>query len=337
MSLTNHVAIFVMAHVAAFAGAGLAFMLLSWASFFDVPNERSSHSGPVPRGAGLALTPLAAAAVAGVGLKVEGAAAEAVSIAWIALALGALSWIDDRRGLPAALRLLAHVAAIAYALSVMGASGPFFGGLLPGWLDVATAGFLWLWFVNLFNFMDGIDGITGTETAIIGSGAAVVALTAGTGGGISHIGIALAGLATGFLWWNWRPAKVFLGDVGSVPFGFLLGWLLLLLAARGQWAAALILPLYYLADATITLLRRIVRREPFWRAHRQHFYQRAALGRLGHAGVVLAVLAAGSVLIACAAAAALGWPWPALAGAVVAVAVLLRHLARAAFTTRSRR
>ena len=102
MSLTNHVAIFVMAHVAAYAGTGLAFMLLSWASFFDVPNERSSHSGPIPRGAGLALTPLAAAAVAGVGIKVAGAPPESLVIAGLAVALGVVSWIDDRRGLSAA-------------------------------------------------------------------------------------------------------------------------------------------------------------------------------------------------------------------------------------------
>ncbi len=337
MSLTNHVAIFVMAHVAAYAGTGLAFMLLSWASFFDVPNERSSHSGPIPRGAGLALTPLAAAAVAGVGVKVAGAPPESMVVAGLAVALGVVSWIDDRRGLSAALRLAAHVAAVGYALYAMRDGGPFFGGLLPGPLDTAAAGFLWLWFVNLFNFMDGIDGIAATETAIIGAGAAVVAGFAGIVGGVSHLGIALAGLATGFLWWNWHPAKVFLGDVGSVPFGFVLGWLLLLLAAQGQWAAALILPLYYLADATVTLARRIVRREKFWRAHRQHFYQRAALGRLGHAGVVFAVLAAGGALIACAAAAARGWPWPALVIAVAAVAIMLRRLARAGSGARSRR
>lgn len=333
MTWTTHVAVFVMVHVAAFAGTGLAFMLLSWMSLFDHPNERSSHASPIPRGAGLVVTPVAACAVGGIGLYGPKAPASAVVIASLALVLGLLSWLDDRRGVPVLLRFAAHAGAIAAALYVMRAAGPFLGGALPPWLDLAAAGFLWLWFVNLFNFMDGVDGITGTETALVGFGAAAAAALAGAAGGISLIGVSLAAAATGFLWWNWPPAKIFLGDVGSIPLGFLLGWLLLLLAQEGQWAAALILPLYYLADATLTLIRRILRRERFWQAHRKHFYQRAARGRLGHAGVTRAVLAAGAVLVAAAAAAALGFtPW-ALAGAGLVVAALLHRLSRAAATS----
>ncbi|MEK7244665.1 MAG: glycosyl transferase, partial [Pseudomonadota bacterium] len=179
----------------------------------------------------------------------------------------------------------------------------------------------------------GIDGIAGTETALVGFGAAVVAALTGAAGGLSLIGVSLVAAATGFLWWNWPPAKIFLGDVGSIPLGFLLGWLLLLLAQQGEWAAALILPLYYLADATLTLIRRVLRRERFWQAHRQHFYQRAARGRMDHAGVTLAVLAAGIVLVLSAAAAALGWtPW-ALAAAGLVVAALMLRLSRAGATS----
>ncbi len=323
-------AVFVMLHVAAFAGAGLAFMLLSWLNLFDHPNERSSHANPVPRGAGLVLTPVFALTVGGVGLYAPNPPASAVAVAAIVGALGVVFWFDDRRGLSIGFRLVAQIAAIAGALYVMRDLGPFFGGVFPPWLDRALAGFLWLWFTNLFNFMDGIDGISGVETAVIGAGAGVVAALTGAAGGLSLIGVALVAAATGFLWWNWQPAKIFLGDVGSVPLGFLLGWLLLLLAAHGQWAAALILPLYYFADATLTLMRRIVRREKFWRAHRQHFYQRAARGRLGHAGVALAVAACGGALILAAVAAAEGWTVPALIAAGVAVAALLYRLSRAA-------
>ena len=330
MTWTTHVAVFVMVHVAAFAGTGLAFILLSWLSLFDHPNERSSHSGPIPRGAGLVVTPILAAAVGGIGFYGPNAPASALAVAGLALALGFVSWRDDRRGLPIPVRLVAQAGAIAAALYVMRDAGPFFGGALPPGLDLAAAGFLWLWFVNLFNFMDGIDGIAATETVLIGFGAAIVAALVGAVGGLSLIGVSFAAAATGFLWWNWPPAKIFLGDVGSIPLGFLLGWLLLLLAQQGQWAAALILPLYYLADATLTLAGRILRRERFWQAHRQHFYQRAARGTLGHAGVTLAVLAAGVVLIAAAAAAALGFtPW-ALGMAGLVVALLLHRLARAA-------
>lgn len=330
MTLTAHVAVFVFVHVAALAGTGLAFMLLSWLTLFDHPNERSSHVRPIPRGAGLMLTPIAVGVVGGIGLYGPNPPASAVAVAVLALALGLVSWFDDRRGLPVLLRLAAHVLAIAAALYVMRDAGPFLGGALPPELDLAVAGFLWLWFVNLFNFMDGIDGIAGTETAIVGFGAAVVAVLSGAAGGLSLIGVSFAAIATGFLWWNWPPAKIFLGDVGSIPLGFLLGWLLLLLAQQGQWAAALILPLYYLADATLTLARRILRREKFWRPHRQHFYQRAARGQMGHAGVTRAVLLAGIALVLCAAAAALDLTLWALAGAVLVVAALLYRLSRGA-------
>ncbi|MSO85835.1 MAG: glycosyltransferase family 4 protein [Rhodospirillales bacterium] len=330
MTWTTHVAVFVMVHVAAFAGTGLAFMLLSWLSLFDHPNERSSHSGPIPRGAGLVVTPVLVAAVGGIGFYGPNAPASAIAVAGLALVLGFVSWRDDRHGLPIPVRLVAQAGAIAAALYVMRDAGPFLGGVLPPWLDLAVAGLFWLWFTNLFNFMDGIDGVAATETVLVGFGAAIVAALAFAPGGLSLIGVSFAAAATGFLWWNWPPAKIFLGDVGSIPLGFLLGWLLLLLAQEGQWAAALILPLYYLADATLTLAGRILRRERFWQAHRQHFYQRAARGRMGHAGVTLAVLAAGVVLIAAAAAAALGFtPW-ALAAAGLVVALLLYRLSRAA-------
>jgi UDP-N-acetylmuramyl pentapeptide phosphotransferase/UDP-N-acetylglucosamine-1-phosphate transferase len=137
----------------------------------------------------------------------------------------------------------------------------------------------------------------------------------------------VAGAAFGFLPWNWQPARIFLGDVGSVPLGYALGWLLLSLAAAGAWAAALILPLYYLADATLTLMRRLARGERVWQAHREHFYQRATQAGRSHAAVVSLVALADAVLIALALGSA-RWPWAMLAAAVAAVALLLAVLAR---------
>ncbi|MDH3702467.1 MAG: glycosyl transferase, partial [Alphaproteobacteria bacterium] len=128
--------------------------------------------------------------------------------------------------------------------------------------------------------------------------------------------------ALGFLRFNWHPARIFLGDVGSVPLGYLLGWLLLQAAAAGYWAPALILPLYYLADATITLLRRAARREKVWQAHREHFYQRAVQNGRSHARVSLAVLAA-NVVLAALALVAVAQPVIALAAAATTVALLL--------------
>ncbi len=203
-----------------------------------------------------------------------------------------------------------------------------FQGWLPPWLDLLAAGFTWLWFINLFNFMDGIDGIAGTESVSIGVGIAFLAVLhlAANGLGVGLLGITIAASALGFLWWNWQPARLFMGDVGSVPLGYLLGWLLLTLAAAGLWAPALILPLYYLADASWTLTRRLLRGAKVWQAHREHFYQRAVQTGRSHASVVRRVFLADIVLVALALWAASGALWPALGLAAVTVAVLLVDL-----------
>jgi UDP-N-acetylmuramyl pentapeptide phosphotransferase/UDP-N-acetylglucosamine-1-phosphate transferase len=204
--------------------------------------------------------------------------------------------------------------------------GTVFQGLLPPALDTVAAALLWVWFVNLFNFMDGIDGIAGSEATAIGLGIVVVA------GGVSTLAVpavVIAAAALGFLVWNWAPARIFLGDVGSVPLGYLLGFLLYGLTLRGEWQAALILPLYFLTDASLTLLRRLARGERVWQAHREHFYQRAVQRGLSHAAVVLRVVAADIVLVACACAATKGWGFAALAVAALTVAALLIALGRA--------
>jgi UDP-N-acetylmuramyl pentapeptide phosphotransferase/UDP-N-acetylglucosamine-1-phosphate transferase len=297
-------------------------------AILDRPVERSSHRSPVPRGGGLALVPVILAAW--LALALLGAAPPAAAaIAGLAAALALLSWRDDRASLPAGVRLLGHVLAAGIGVLFL-PEGAVFQGSLPPLLDRAAAALLWVWFVNLFNFMDGIDGIAGIETAALGIGAALVAAGAGpAGAGNAALALSTASGALAFLRWNWHPAKVFLGDVGSVPLGFLLGWLLLRLAADGLWAPALILPLYYLADASLTLAARMLKGERFWQAHRRHFYQRA-LGQEGdHAAVARLVLAADAALVGLAVL-SLWRPWLALACAALAVAALLALLERRA-------
>jgi UDP-N-acetylmuramyl pentapeptide phosphotransferase/UDP-N-acetylglucosamine-1-phosphate transferase len=237
-------------------------------------------------------------------------------------ALAVTSWIDDLRTLSPATRLVAHITAVVAAMAWVSPHGLVFQGLLPFWYDAAAAVVLWVWFVNLFNFMDGIDGISGVEAASVSAGLALVSFLSPAAGLSPWPGAALAAVITGFLWWNWQPARIFLGDVGSVPLGFLLGWLLVETAAAGLWAPALILPLYYLADATITLGRRLVRRERVWKAHREHFYQLAVQRGRSHAAVARAALCANLALIALAVA-SLTRPWPAVVAAVFVVAMLL--------------
>ncbi len=302
------------------AATGLAVWWLRRRQILDHPNARSSHHRPTPRGGGLGVF----AVVVPAWCLVVGA--DPVIAA--AAALAALSWWDDLRGLTPLPRFAAQIAAVALGISALPADALVFQGLVPFWLDRAAAGFAWLWFVNLTNFMDGIDGITGAETLAITLGLIAVAV-AGAALPDHVVGGAavLAGAAAGFLVWNWHPARVFLGDVGSVPLGYLLGFLLLSTAAAGAWAAAVILPAYYLADATLTLLRRLVRGARVWQAHREHFYQRAVQHGRSHAAVVLAVTTLNLVLIALALGAVVA-PWAAIAAAAVAVVGLLALLTR---------
>lgn len=296
----------------------------------DHPNERSSHTQATPRGAGLGL--LAALLPAWLFLAVlippQSGAGEIAR--WLvpagALVLAAVSFIDDLRGLSQLVRILIQAAAVVAAIQLL--PGPVFQGLLAPFFDTGLAIIVWLWFINLFNFMDGIDGIAGVEAAGIGIGIYVIGiafmpLAAGHGQALT-----IAAAMMGFLVWNWHPARIFLGDVGSIPLGFLLGWLLLNLAASGMWQAALILPLYYLADASLTLLRRLLRGAVIWQAHREHCYQIAVLRGRSHAKVARAIALTNAVLVGLAfvAASPSNAPvlhWIMLATAAIVVALLM--------------
>jgi UDP-N-acetylmuramyl pentapeptide phosphotransferase/UDP-N-acetylglucosamine-1-phosphate transferase len=294
----------------------------------DRPNERSLHEVPTPLGGGIAV--VAGTLLGWAMLGRETGSTPALLLVPLATCLLAIvSWIDDLRGLSPQWRLLAQIPLVALGVAALPQRDAVFQGWLPPLLDALATGLLWLWFVNLFNFMDGIDGLDGAEAAAIGCGLLLFA-TIGSGLDPREAGLAacVAAAAIGFLVWNWAPARIFLGDVGSVPLGYLLGFMLIDLAARGHWKIALILPLYFLADATITLLRRLLRGERIWQAHRQHFYQRAVQGGLGHAAVVERVIAANLGLIACGWAAENGGGVLAVAAALAVVTALLLNLAR---------
>ncbi|CAA7621660.1 glycosyltransferase family 4 protein [Magnetospirillum sp. UT-4] len=290
--------------------------VLAWLharQILDHPNERSSHALPTPRGGGLATTPVMAALVLAAGwgtpLMVLGLGA---------LALLGISWWDDRVGLAPLPRLLSHAVAVAVGLALLPGDALVLGGAVPVWADRLLAGLAWLWFVNLYNFMDGIDGITGVETVSLGLGIALVA-----GSPLAPPSLVVAAVGGAFLLFNWHPAKLFLGDSGSVPFGYVLGGLLLQLALSGHLAAALILPAYYVADATITISRRALAGEKVWQAHRKHFYQRAVQGGKRHDQVAGLVASGNALLIACALLASSGRTWEGVAGALLVTAAML--------------
>ncbi len=307
-------------------------LVLGWlraGRIVDRPNARSSHLVPTPRGGGIALIGVLLPALIVVELRAGVALWRVALLGAAALLLAVVSWRDDRHAVGAFARLAVQLAAVVAGLAAVGIGAPAAYLGLSTWIMAPALALGWIWFLNLYNFMDGIDGITGVETAAIGVGLvalAVVILGAVDGQGLA--GLVLVGCALGFLIWNWQPAKIFMGVVGSVPLGFLVGASLLALANAGHWVPALILPLYYLADATITLLRRAARGEKVWRAHKEHFYQRGVQRGLSHGAVAAAVGVADAILIMLAVAAALGWRWPALAAAAAVVALLLAFFAR---------
>ncbi len=326
MDITFSVLLVLGAGVATFAATGFLLSWLKARTILDHPNERSSHASPIPKGGGIAVVAVLLGVWVVIALDRGAGPVETWAVPAIVFALASLSWIDDLRGLSPLVRLAAQAGAVAAALALVPDPVVFFGGLLPPVADRIAAGLLWVWFINLYNFMDGIDGITGVETVAIGLGVALVAFLAVLEPDFILYGLSAAAVAIGFLAWNRPPAKIFLGDVGSVPLGYLMGLLLLALCAEGQGPSALIISLYYLVDATVTLFRRALRGEKVWRAHHQHFYQRGLERGLDHAAVTRSIALANILLVALAGLAAWGQVVPALMGAGLTVLFLLAYL-----------
>ena len=284
---------FISSIAASIAVTRLVLNELKRRSILDLPNQRSSHQHPTPRGGGIAVVAVIAMCWSVPALNSPIAAALLVG----ALLLAIVSWIDDLKTVKIIVRLSAQFAAVILGLFFLDNEGYLLQGLAPKWLDRVFAALVWVWFINLFNFMDGIDGIASIETMIISFGLTILSVTSPSIAPEPWLSLSILGVATGFLKSNWPPAKLFLGDVGSIPLGYILGGLLLLVAMRGAWQVALILPLYFLLDSTITLCRRLLRLEPIWHAHKEHFYQQAVSAGKSHAEVTTAVAILGLTLV----------------------------------------
>jgi UDP-N-acetylmuramyl pentapeptide phosphotransferase/UDP-N-acetylglucosamine-1-phosphate transferase len=239
------------------------------------PNARSSHQIPTPQGAGIAVI-AATLAIAGLALAYISDAGSSfpVGLFGAALFMAALGFADDIKPVPVLPRLLLQAIAVG-AIVLTSPSDLRIATAVPFWIERGLLVLAGLWFVNLVNFMDGLDWMTVAEVVPITAALALLGLFGELPLMAAIVAAALCGAMIGFAPFNRPVASIFLGDVGSLPIGLLLGWCLLQLAWHQHLAAALLLPLYYLADASVTLLRRLVRREPFWIAHRSHFYQRA--------------------------------------------------------------
>ena len=296
------------------------------------PNARSSHRIPTPQGAGIAVVAATLLVAAAVNVVAVGPAANIPLVVFgTTLFIAIVGFIDDVKSIGVLPRLLLQglaVGAVVFAapdnLRIVSAC--------PPWIERGLLVIAGLWFVNLVNFMDGLDLMTVAEAVPVSAAVALFGLTGNIPAATTVAAAALCGALLGFAPFNRPVAKIFLGDVGSLPIGLLLGWCLLQLAYHGQYAAALLLPLYYLTDATITLLRRMARREPFWAAHRSHFYQQATdngftvlrvVGEVFALNVGLALLAMTSIRLNSAAADVLSL----LIGAA-AVILLLRRFSQ---------
>jgi Fuc2NAc and GlcNAc transferase len=280
------------------------------ANWLDVPNARSAHAIPTPRGGGLAIV-----LSASVGISILATLGMIDGAVWLALVPGGLAvatvgFVDDRRSLAPSVRLTVHVAAACFAVAVLGGVPPLqFGTTVAdlGWtgnvLGVLAIG----WTLNLFNFMDGIDGIAASEAIFIAAGAVLIAVVLGRAGGAHAAALVFAGACAGFLAWNWPPARIFMGDVASGYVGYTVA-VLALAAGRGQSSEPflwLTLGAAFFADATTTLVRRVLRGERVHEAHRMHAYQHLARRWRSHgkvsAGLAVANLAWSAPLAAAAA------------------------------------
>lgn len=272
-------------------------------SVLDHPNERSLHDRPTPRTGGVAILAGLLGGLAWIGwfdVPVSGMSEPALlgwpAEAWVVLltyGIGLVSFLDDRGGISVPVRFGIHL--LAASLLVVGGrlwisalTLPALGELDLGWLAVPVSiGFL-VWMTNLYNFMDGMDGFAGGMTVAGGSLLAWFGWSAGHGF-LFVAAVCAAGAAIGFLAHNFPPARIFMGDVGSISLGFLLG-ALILLGARDRvvdlWASIMLFS-PFIVDATVTLIRRAVRGERIWQAHRSHYYQRLVLLGWGHRRTVL--------------------------------------------------
>jgi UDP-N-acetylmuramyl pentapeptide phosphotransferase/UDP-N-acetylglucosamine-1-phosphate transferase len=315
--------------LAAMLSAGLNLLLLPWLKTYALarPNARSSHREPTPQGGGAAVI-IATFAIAGIGAAIfasslsSGDITQLLALTTAALLLAAVGAVDDIRGLPALPRLILQAVAAGIVIAALPAELHVVPAL-PWWVERGAILLAVVWFINLTNFMDGIDWMTVAEVVPVTVGIAICGIMGIVTAVPALIALLLLGAILGFAPFNKPVARLFLGDVGSLPIGLVLAWLLVQLAGRGELAAALILPLYYVADTTLTLVRRLAAGEAVWRAHRSHFYQRARDGGFPVGEIVARVFVLNLALVALALMAIMSASRPIALGALLAAAALV--------------
>jgi Fuc2NAc and GlcNAc transferase len=284
----------VVCFLAGAAASGLWLRLSLARQWFDIPNQRSSHTRPTPKGGGLGFALVffcVAVFLAGRGFI----SAEQVWLVLPGLCLAVAGFVDDLHELGIVPRigfqLLCIVAALWLIPGVPSLSLPWSGSLNP-WVVLALLAVGWLWLINLYNFMDGIDGLAAVEAVFVAMALGWFALEAGLYGS-SLLLLALAVIVSGFLYFNWSPARLFMGDAGSNFLGFLLpayGLLLVLQGAITIWTLIILLAVF-VTDTTATLYKRMRAGLMWYHGHRSHAYQLVAHAHRSHARVVAGITA----------------------------------------------
>lgn len=284
-----------------------AYLFTGWArdyavrnGMLDVPNARSSHLRATPRGGGLAIAFVLLAGTALLGLSGLAPPRLVVAVAGGGLLVAAVGWFDDRRSQQVILRVFTHLAAAAWAVAWLGGLPTLRLGdsvLRLGVIGNLMAVLAITWLVNLYNFMDGIDGLAAGEAVIVAATAGVLLAAAGDTG-LATVSFLVAGTAAGFVVWNLPPAKVFMGDVGSGLLGYVFGVITLYSERSGSLSALIWVLLLgvFIVDATGTLIRRVLRGERWFEPHRSHAYQMFTRTTLTHGQMTGLVMGVDSLL-----------------------------------------
>ena len=262
-------------------------------SLIDIPNARSSHTVPTPRGGGVSIVVAFLLATVALGLAGLISSSVAIALTGAGALVAVLGFMDDHGHIAARWRLLGHFAAAVWALIWLDGLAPVrvIGMTVhPGVIGQILAAFYLVWMLNLYNFMDGIDGIASVEAVTVCGGISLIYVLSGSTG-ILWGPMLLAAAVIGFLYWNFPPARIFMGDAGSGFLGIVLG----ILSVQASWTspqlfwAWLILLGVFVVDATVTLFHRLLRGEKIYEAHRSHAYQFASRRYGKHLPVTLGV------------------------------------------------
>lgn len=286
MNINSYSTLFIFSFIATAILTYILTKYLPAIGLVDVPSSRRSHDKITPRGGGLAIVIVVMIALSGFEYITSNNLANSIKILPLLLVIASISFLDDLKAAPILIRLIFHLICAAFAIFLFSQVNSIHI-LIYSILVIALSGF-----INIYNFMDGIDGMSCVESIHLSSTMLILCFlqfpAIDNPYFIASVNVIILGCSCGFLIFNWHPAKIFLGDVGSISLGFLTGLCLLLLAltSTNLFVACAIASLYYITDAVLTILIRLLNKEKIWQPHLKHFFQKAVQKGKSHKQVV---------------------------------------------------